>query len=417
MPSSADDFLKAVLRSGLLDQPDLQAALADAPAAEPQALADHLVQRGRLTAYQASKLLLGAPKGLKLGPYHIMTPIGKGGMGMVYLALDTRTKHHVAIKVLSPQRKKEGDRHLARFQREIEIAKDLLHPNLVLAQDVGFEQSVHYLVMEYIPGQTLYRLVTNQGPLSVARAARLFSEVATALEYAHSKGLIHRDLKPANIMVTPNDHAKVLDLGLAIMQGETADDQQVIGGKGHVVGSFDYIAPEQTRDAAAVDGRADVYSLGCALFFALTGRAPFIVSGSKEKMQAHRHTPPEFVHHINPAVPPEFAALVYSMMAKSPEHRPASMADVRAALTPWASDESARPMDRAGDATFQAAVAALETAPVQADEEAWGFTRPQTPGRSSRWIEDDARFKLLVIAVSIVWGLVFLLLILVFLLR
>jgi len=259
--AATDDFLKTVLRSELLGEQEIQAALESVPVADLQndrALADHFVQLGLLTQFQASKLLQGASIGLQLGHYRILTPIGKGGMGMVYLGLDNRSKQHVAVKVLSPQRKRQGQRHLARFNREIEIAKDLLHPHLVLAQDTDCIHGVHYLVMEYIPGQTLYRLVMTHGVLSVSRTAHLFSEVASALEYAHSQNLIHRDLKPANIMVTPNDHAKVLDLGLAIYQGETAEDIEVVGGKGKVVGTFDYIAPEQTRDAADVDPRADI---------------------------------------------------------------------------------------------------------------------------------------------------------------
>jgi eukaryotic-like serine/threonine-protein kinase len=424
MAQSADDFLKTVLRSGLLQKPDLEAALGAVSAdklTDADALAEHFVQSGRLTSFQAAKLRAGAAVGLKLGPYHVLTPIGKGGMGMVYLGLDTRTRQHVAVKVLSPQRKKQGDRHLARFLREIEISKDLLHPNLVLAQDVGQEQTVHYLVMEYIPGQTLHRLVTTSGPLSVPRAARLFCEVTTALEYAHGRGLIHRDLKPANVMVTPNDHAKVLDLGLAIMEGENLDDEQVLGGKGHVVGSFDYIAPEQTRDAARVDARADIYSLGCALYFALTGRPPFPLGGTKEKIQAHRNSQPEPIQFVNPSVPTDFAVLVHSLMAKDPAQRPATMAQVRALLEPWAVGvDGSKPMDRTGDATFQAAVAALQTAPVAVaqDEEPWGFIRPEREGRSH---EDaaaaDMRFKLLLVGVSVIWGLVLLLLLLIVLLR
>src|SRR5262245_14828324 len=193
MASAADEFLKTVLRSGLLAKDDLQTALANVPVADlqnAQAIADQFVHLGLLTQFQASKLLQGASVGLQLGPYRILTPIGKGGMGMVYLGLDMRSKQHVAIKVLSPSKKREGDRHVQRFRRELEIAKDLLHPHLVIAHDTGEEKDrdLHYLVMEYVPGQTLYRLVTTQGVLSAARAAHLFSEVASALEYAHSQG-------------------------------------------------------------------------------------------------------------------------------------------------------------------------------------------------------------------------------------
>ena len=420
MASAADEFLKSVLRSSLLSKAELQAALQDVPVAYLQdapALADHLVQRGLLTQFQAAKLLQGAAFGLQFGPYRILTPIGKGGMGMVYLGLDLRSKQHVAIKVLSPNKKREGHRHLLRFVREKEISKDLLHPHLVIAQDIG-EKPVDYLVMEYIPGQTLYRLVTTEGVLSTSRAAHLFSEVASALEYAHSQGLIHRDLKPANIMVTPNDHAKVLDLGLAILEGETVDDALVLGGKGHVVGTFDYIAPEQSRDAAKVGPRADIYSLGCTLYFALTGRPPFPSGTNKEKINAHRHQEPEPILKLNPAVPEGFAALVHQFMAKQQELRPASMAAVRALLLPWTGGETEKPLDRSGDTAFQAAVTALQTAPVQTDavNETWAFVRDSAGARHVA-PPDPLRRRLLLAGVIGIWSLVVVLLILIIVLR
>src|SRR5207249_11257790 len=139
--------------------------------------------------------------------------LGRGGMGTVYLALDTRSSQHVALKVLPPKRGTE-QRYLARFAREQDLSQRVRHPHLALTLEVGLSNGVHYLAMEYIPGQTLYRLVNTDGPLSVPRAARLFAEVAAALDHAHGLGLIHRDLKPSNIMVTPHDHAEVLDLGL-----------------------------------------------------------------------------------------------------------------------------------------------------------------------------------------------------------
>jgi len=422
MESAADEFLKTVLRSGLLTKADLQTALANVPVAglqDAQAIADQFVHLGLLTQFQATKLLQGASVGLQLGPYRILTPIGKGGMGMVYLGIDMRSKQHVAVKVLSPSKKREGDRHLKRFFRELEISKNLLHPHLVIAQDIGEERGVHYLVMEYIPGQTLYRLVTTQGVLSVARAAHLFSEVAAALEYAHSQGLIHRDMKPANVMVTPNDHAKVLDLGLAIMEGETVDSAEVLGGKGHVVGTFDYIAPEQTRDASKVDPRADVYSLGCTLYFTLTGRPPFPTGSALDKIQAHRKQEPEPIQKLNPTVPEGFAALIRRLMSKQPELRPASMAAVRGLLLPWAAPEPDKPLDQAGDTAFQAAIAALETAPMQADTavEAWEFAKDNDAPRAGNRYGNDTRFQLLLAGVIGVWLLVALLVVLVFVLQ
>jgi serine/threonine protein kinase len=263
-PPTVEGFLKTVLRSGLLDRNQLQEALRDVPLNrrdDPQALADHLVRKGKLSRFQASKVLKGSGKGLLLGHYQVLAPIGRGGMSTVYLARDDRSGELVALKLLPPSRWRNQERMLARFQREMELSRLVAHPHLAWTHDSGFCLGVYYIAMEYIPGKNLSKIVVEGGPLKVPRAARLMAEVASGLEHAHNQGLIHRDLKPSNIMVTPNDHAKVLDLGLALMEGEEAE-QSVIGGQGYIVGTMDYIAPEQTTDSTAVDGRAYIYSLG-----------------------------------------------------------------------------------------------------------------------------------------------------------
>lgn len=332
MDLTVDEFLKTVLRSGVVDREPLQAALRSVPPEhrnDPQSVAADLVARKILTPFQSQKLLAGISLGLKLGPYLIQTPIGKGGMGTVYLAKDSRTDSVAAIKVLSPRRLHEGQRHLARFQREMALSQKLRHPNVAMAKDIGEMKGVHYLALEYIPGVTLHRLVMRDGPLAPPRAARLFAEVCAALDHAHQQGLIHRDLKPTNIMVTPDDHAKVLDLGLAMMIGEEVEDPELIGGKGYIVGSVEYIAPEQTRDPAQVDARADLYSLGCTMYFALTGKGPFSFGDSKDKIKAHRHQEAEPIRDRNPAILEGLADLVHRLMAKDVSQRPASAAAVR----------------------------------------------------------------------------------------
>jgi serine/threonine protein kinase len=352
MVATVDDFLRTVLRSGLLERDRLQTTLRGLPLAEreaPQSIADFLVAKKLLTSFQAQKLLAGVSLGLKLGPYLVQTPIGKGGMGTVYLAKDSRTSQPVAIKVLSPQRVQEGQRHLARFQREMVLSRKLQHPNVALTKDVGEVQGVHYLALEYIPGVTLHRLVTRDGPLSPPRAARLFVEVCSALEHAHEQGLIHRDLKPTNIMVTPDDHAKVLDLGLALMEGEVVEDPEVVGGKGYIVGSVEYIAPEQTHDPTQVDARADLYSLGCTLYFALCGKPPFATGNSKDKVLAHRHQNAEPIRRRTPAVPEALGGLVQRLMAKDPSLRPQTAAVVRQELVAFSDPPAppAKPTDSA----------------------------------------------------------------------
>jgi serine/threonine protein kinase len=366
MSEAVDNFLYCVLRSGLLRKQEIEEALRAVPEEEkssPERLAQALVQIGKLSRFQARKLLQGVILGLCLGPYQVHTPIGKGGMGNVFLAIDARTGQHVAIKVLPPKKAREEERLLARFQREMAISQRVSHPHLAKTLDAGVWQGVYYIVMEYIPGQSLHRTVASKGPLTVPRAARLFCEVASALEHAHSLGMVHRDLKPSNIMVTPRDHAKVLDLGLAMMEGE-AGELDVVGGKGYVVGSADYIAPEQTIDSTNVDARTDVYALGCTLYFAFTGGPPFTGASSRDKIVAHRSQEPTPLQWRNPNVPDELAVVVHKMMAKKPGERLPSMAAVREALKAWRKSEEVQPMDQEGDPSYLSALAELGKAAV-----------------------------------------------------
>ncbi len=222
---------------------------------------------------------------------------------------------------MPPKRARAEERYLARFQREMELSQKVSHPHIAQTHEAGVSQGVYFIAMEYIPGQSLYRLVTSQGPLTVPRAASLFAEVASALQHAHDLGLIHRDLKPSNIMVTPNDHAKILDLGLAMMEGEVGEDIEIIGGRGYVVGSVDYMAPEQTLDATNVDSRSDLYALGCVLYFALTGKPPFPAGKTMDKINAHRRQEPDPIQWRNQEIPDSFAAIVHKLMAKNPAER------------------------------------------------------------------------------------------------
>jgi serine/threonine protein kinase len=353
-PATAEGFLRGVLRSGLLKRDELQAALRGVPHErrdEPQALADHLVRAGKLTRFQASKLLRGVTQGMVVGPFRLLAPLGKGGMGTVFLVRDERSDQLAALKILPPRLARTEERMLARFRREMELSKRVAHPHLAWTYEVGEFHGVHYIAMEYIPGRTLSRLVTEDGPLPMPRAARLMAEVAAGLEHAHNQGLIHRDLKPSNILVTPRDHAKVLDLGLALIHGETGGDA-VVGGQGYIVGTMDYIAPEQTLDAVKVDGRSDVYSLGCTLYFALTGQPPFPGGTSREKVMRHRSETPTPLVQLAPGLPAGFIDLVERMMAKDPANRPGSAASAEAELRAWAAGEVVQPLDRPEDLAF-----------------------------------------------------------------
>jgi serine/threonine protein kinase len=354
MPPTAEilpiePFLKTIARSGLVAEDRLQKAVKAAPPAvrqSPQTVAEFLVRTGVLTRFQADKLLTGTERGLVLGPFHILAPVGRGGMGAVYLGRDSRDQRLVALKVLPPQKYREEDRVLARFRREMEICQTVSHAHITRTFEAGVLNGVYYIAMEYVPGQTMRKDVAEHGPMPVARAAKLFAQVASALDYAHGQGLIHRDLKPSNIMLTPNGHAKILDLGLALIEGEDLpEDKRIVGGVGYVVGTMDYIAPEQVEDPTKVDGRADLYALGCSIYFVLTGQPPFPGGTSQQKIKKHLNEWPEQLTVLNPTIPAPFAKLIDHLMAKRPENRPASAGIVRQLLLPWAGDEPDLPMD------------------------------------------------------------------------
>src|ERR1051326_6928899 len=397
MPS-VEVFLTSALKSGVLNGQQLEETLRTL--GPPQrddagAVAASLVKQGRLSSFQAEKLLQGAPLGLVLGPNQILAPVGKGGMGTVYLARDVRTLKLLALKILPPKKAREEERTLARFRREMELCQKVSHPHLTQTYEAGICQGVYYIAMEFLPGRSLYRLVSESGVLTAPRAARLFSEVALGLDHAHKRGLIHRDLKPSNIMVTPHDHAKVLDLGLALVQGESGGDREVVGGQGYIVGTMDYLAPEQAGDATNVDPRSDIYSLGCALYFALTGRPPFPEGSKLDKISAHRSRKPDSLARLNPSVASGFVALVERMMAKAPAQRFQTAWDVYKELQKWIGKEPSLPLDAPSDMSFKHAIAQLSQslpAPELAQEtipvaypvpNPFDFAPAVTPGASS----------------------------------
>ena len=330
-PADVAKFVRVVLRSGLLDESQLDAAFRDlAPEArgDANALGEHLVRTGKLSRYQFRKLLAGHWRGLFVGPYQVLGPIGKGGTGKVYLARDRRANGLVALKVLPPHRIRTRERLLARFRREQEICQRVAHPDLPRIYETGEDRGVYYIAMEYFPGRSLARIVYTEGPLTPERAARLVAQVADAIDCAHRQGIVHRDLKPGNVQVTPDDHAKVLDFGLALVRGEEDKDEIILGGPRRVVGTMDYIAPEQTEDATHADARSDVYSLGCTLYYVLSGLKPFPGGTSRDKIRRQRAEAPLSLSSLRPELPVALTDLVARMMAKDPAARPQTAAEV-----------------------------------------------------------------------------------------
>lgn len=338
-PTTPEQFWALTVRAGLSAAADVRP---DAGTADE--LAERLVEAGRLTRFQAEKLLAGRWQGLVNGPYRLMTPIGRGGTGIVYLARDDRrssggrTSRLVALKVLSPQRAASEPRTLTRFRREMDIGRAIPeHPGLTATRDAGEAGGIHYLAMEYVPGRTARQVVAADGPMVVPAAARAFADVAAGLHAAHQAGFVHRDTKPANVVVMPSGRAKLLDFGFALRRGEKPPaDPSVLGGKGYTLGTLDYLPPEQASNAVAVGAETDVYSVGCSLYFVLTGRPPHTADTAREKIHLHRTTDPPPLRTLNPQVPAGFAALVGWMMSRRPEDRPQTAGEVAALLEKWA---------------------------------------------------------------------------------
>ena len=329
-----DEFLEIVSTSGLVPAADLSQARAELDAGPSSdasiRLARKLVQQGFLTAYQARKLLVGATRGFFLGGYRILRPLGEGGMGKVFLAVNEKTFEKVAIKVLPPRRAQEEAGTLVRFRREMELSQRCVHPNVARTLAVGTEGDVNFMVLEYIPGMSLFDMVKSEryGPLRVTDAARLFLKVVDGLAAAHKAGLVHRDIKPSNIMITPDGNAKILDLGLARALGE----EKGITRANTVLGTLDYASPEQLSDASKADVRSDLYSVGCSLYFTVSGRPPFEGGDMINKIFRQRLDDPEPLEKVARGVPAAFAALVRKLMSKKPGERYQTCSELRADL-------------------------------------------------------------------------------------
>jgi formylglycine-generating enzyme required for sulfatase activity/tRNA A-37 threonylcarbamoyl transferase component Bud32 len=282
--------------------------------------------------------------GDRLGDYRLIEPIGEGGMGTTYKARHTRLEKTVALKVLRPPLAQDPA-SVARFRREMRAIGRLQHPNIVQATDAGEARGFLYLVMEFLDGQTLSQQVRKTGPLDPADACRVARDAARGLRHAHENGIVHRDVKPSNLIRTADGQVKLLDLGLALLrqppaEGTTDDHSRLSDDRG-VIGTNDYMAPEQWKCSSQVDARADQYSLGCTLYYLLVGRPPFARDSEDtqyDKMQAHLHLPAPAPSLVRPGVPPDLDAVVARLLAKAPADRFASMDEVIAALAPLAGE-------------------------------------------------------------------------------
>lgn len=371
MSLSALDFVRLladhrVLDTGIIE--DLQPLVR--LASDASSIAQRLIEGGWLTSYQVERVLSGEAATLLFGDYRLIEPLGQGGMGHVFKAAHLRLGRVVALKMIRPQSlsaAEHADELVRRFQREAQAAAQLLHPNVVILFDYNEYAGIHFIAMEYVDGLDLARMVQTQGPLPISHACAYVRQAATGLQHAFEYGMVHRDIKPSNLLVTragglrphrpPHKQpssgkidlsvvrghiqraqaggvVKILDLGL-VRFSEAADDSDTLSAltmQGTIIGTPDYIAPEQARDASRVDTRADIYSLGCTFYFLLTGRPPHTGGTSVEKLFKHQNEQPMPVEQIRPGTPKEVIAVLQRMMAKQPESRYQTPAELAASL-------------------------------------------------------------------------------------
>ncbi len=339
MPVSLRQFADNLTRSGLFSADELSAFVGALPPdrrpKDAQGLARELVQAGKLTRYQAAAVYQGKRKGLVFGDYTVLELIGQGGMGQVFKARHGTMQRIVALKVL-PRRAMQLASNVKRFQREVRAAARLMHANIVTAYDAGEQEGTYYLVMEYVDGRDLAAVLADEGPLPVPQAVDYVIQAAKGLSYAHGEGVIHRDIKPGNLLVDRRGTVKILDMGLARMSSAGgragSEDSESLTTSGQMMGTCDYMAPEQAEDTRRADHRADVYSLGCTLYRLLTGKRPYEADSTIRILLAHREAPIPSVRDTRSDVSPGLDAVCQQMMAKLPEHRPQSMDELIVAL-------------------------------------------------------------------------------------
>jgi serine/threonine protein kinase len=332
---------------------DLQGGFSDSPA-----LGKELIQRGWLTPFQVNQLLQDKADELLVGPYILLERLGAGGAGQVFKARHQKMNRVAAVKVIRPDLLSDAEM-VSRFYREIEAVSQLVHPNIVHAYDAGPIAAApesgsphatssprrradgprgHFLAMEYLDGIDLAKRVKESGPLSIAEACDYIRQAALGLQYVFENSMVHRDVKPSNLMIVEDRGSKILkilDLGLARFRrgasGETIST--LTDSRTTMMGTVDYMAPEQAIDSHEVNIRADIYSLGCTLFYLLTGQPPFSGGTDAEKLVRHQLRQPPAIRELRPEVPEQLAAVVATMLAKSPEDRFRKPVELIQALT------------------------------------------------------------------------------------
>ena len=334
MPVALETFLSQLSDSGLLPEEKLKVVLSKKTNfADGEALARDMIKSNLLTKYQAEQILGGRTKHLVMGKYQILEKIGAGGMGQVYKAYHSGTGRVVAIKVILSKSKIDPE-VIRRFEREVKAAAKLVHQNIITVFDADQINGRVFMVMEYIKGNDLAEIILKKGKLSVVESVKYIIQTANGLKYAHDQGVIHRDIKPGNIIVGTDGSVKIVDMGLAKIETDSnQEDISMLTGATSIMGTVDFMSPEQGFSSRDVDARADIYSLGATLFYLLTGKFMYAGNSAFAKLLAHRESPIPSLCSARPGIPIELGNLFTKMVAKNAVDRFQSMAEVILALS------------------------------------------------------------------------------------
>jgi len=339
MSLSIDEFVQSLTDTGILPAEEVTSLVSSLPedrrGIDVEKIARELVRQQKLTRFQASVIFRRQSRGLRFGDYIVLDKIGSGGMGQVFKAENRRTHQIVALKLLRATFTK-SERAVTRFYREANTSAMLKHRNLVSVAEAGEWNGLHFLVMELIDGRDVRSIIKEKGPFPVSQAVDIALQAARGLDYAHQNGIVHRDIKPANLLLDKKGRTVVLDLGLARLDDSALEAAGEGSGRltmpGNFMGTFDYVAPEQAVDAHEVDGRCDVYSLGCTLHYLLRGQPPYRRENAALILLAHCQDPIPKLQEKVAGVPDRLEALYQRMLAKKAADRVSTMTEVAVEL-------------------------------------------------------------------------------------
>lgn len=385
MGISTAQFLTHIAESGIFSEEEMGRIMKNVP---PDAmnedcdmLAEHLVQKKQLTTFQAAVLRQEHPGGLVIREYVILDQLGRGGMATVFKARNSQKNQLAAVKVQLPESLDDPE-SVYRFEREVSASAKVNHPNIVRAYDTFNEEGIRYLVMEFVDGMTLAQAVRKRGPLPVVTALSYILQAAQGLEHAHDRYIVHRDVKPENLLVDSAGMVKILDLGLARFNYATSGFERTssedrLTQAGVVLGTIDYISPEQSNDPRMADNKSDIYSLGCTLYYLLAGKPPYPRETTVAVLMAHCNETTPNLRNLRDDVSPEVQGIYEKMVEKNPKDRYQNMGEVvaavRGALEKLEDDADILQTMAVGRGGSGATNSLRKTAPRRRRGGAWGF--------------------------------------------